>query len=58
MGKASEAEPLYQRALQILTDRLDPRHPKVLACAKNYAGLLRSIGRDTDAGDIEGRYGL
>ena len=45
-----------ERALEIFALRLDARHPKIVACANNYAGFLRAAGRDGEAGAIEGQY--
>ena len=37
MGRFSEAEPLYTRALEITEKALGPEHPKVAVCLKNLA---------------------
>jgi hypothetical protein len=57
-GRGAEAESLFQRALQTFTSRLDDHHPKVRGCAENLAGLLRELGRDSDARALESRFGL
>jgi len=38
-GKYTEAEPLYERALKIYEDSLDPSHPRVCETLKNMALL-------------------
>ena len=42
VGRGVEAEPLFERALRIFVARLVPGHPKIVACAGNYAALLHA----------------
>jgi Tetratricopeptide repeat len=52
-GRQHRAEPLYQRALAIFETRLDPMHPKVVTCLRNYAQLLRETQRRAEALALE-----
>lgn len=47
--KYADAEALYVRALDVFRKTLDADHPKLATCLENYAGLLRKIGRRTEA---------
>jgi tetratricopeptide (TPR) repeat protein len=51
----AEAEPFYQRALAIWEKTLGPDHPNVATNLGNYAALLRKIGRDEGAAEMEAR---
>jgi tetratricopeptide (TPR) repeat protein len=53
--KYAEAEPLYQRTLGILEKALGPEHPNVAQALENYAFLLRQIGRESEAAEMEAR---
>jgi hypothetical protein len=52
-GRPDEAEELYCRALSILDGRVEPDHPNLLLTRRNYAKLLRSLGRDDEAEAID-----
>jgi hypothetical protein len=45
-------------ALRTFTAALAPGHPKIRACAENYAGLLRDQGRGAAARALEAEHGL
>jgi tetratricopeptide (TPR) repeat protein len=53
-GAPGEAEELYRRALAAL-ETVEPDHPNRLLTLRNYAKLLRSLGREEDAVAIEGK---
>ncbi len=55
-GKDAEAEPLYQRALHIREQALGPDHPYTREVVRNYADLLRKMGRETEASELEARF--
>jgi hypothetical protein len=57
-GRPREAEPLYASALRTFAAALAPGHPKIRACAENYAGLLRDQGRGAAARALESKHGL
>ncbi len=52
-NKYAEAEPLYQRALHIWEQALGPDHPYTREVVRNYADLLRKMGRETEASELE-----
>ena len=54
-SKYAEAEPLYRRALFVLTKALGPDHPNVATTLENYAVLLRKMDRDNEAEKMEAR---
>ena len=54
-GKYAEAEPLYKRALAILTKAMGPDHPNVAMFLGNYAVLLRKMDREAEAAKMETR---
>ncbi len=54
-GSYAEAEPLYQRALEIDEKALGPEHPDVATSLENYASLLRETGRADEAAEMETR---
>lgn len=41
--RCDEAEALYRRALAIFRSSLDPTHPKIDLCERNYAELRREL---------------
>jgi tetratricopeptide (TPR) repeat protein len=55
-GKYAEAEPLYQRALRIREQALGPDHPRTREVVWNYAILLRKMGRESEATQLEARF--
>ncbi len=50
-----QAEPLYQRALLVLTRAVGPEHPGVATMLENYALMLRVLNRDAEADTMEAR---
>jgi len=48
-----EAELLYQRALSIREKMMGKNNPKVISTERCYAGLLRKMGRDEEAAQLE-----
>ena len=54
-GNYAQAEPLYRRALAILTKAVGPEHPNVATMLGNYADLLRKMDRDSEAEKMEAR---
>ena len=52
-GKYSEAEPLYLHALQIYEQQLGRDHPMAHKIRRNYILLLRTLGRDDKATELE-----
>ena len=55
MGKYAEAKPLYERSLAMDEKILGPEHPALAESLKNYAELLRKMGRDDEAAKMEAR---
>ena len=55
LGDASEAEPLYQRALAIQENALGLEHPDVATNLENYAALFRATGRIAEAAEMDAR---
>jgi tetratricopeptide (TPR) repeat protein len=53
--KDKEAEPLYQRALTIYEHALGLDHPDTQSAREGYASLLRAMGREAEAIDVEKR---
>ena len=52
-SKYEQAEPLYRRALAIYEKALGLQHPDTQQVRQNYASLLRAIGRDAEAKQLE-----
>lgn len=48
-GKYAKAEPLFKQALAIDEKALGPEHPDVAMMAENLAGVLRKLGRESEA---------
>jgi len=44
-GDLEQASSLFRRALDILETTLDPDHPKVAACRKNFEELQRGTSK-------------
>ena len=44
-----------KRALSIKERTFDPGHPSLVTGLKNYASMLRSLGRADEAGEFEAR---
>jgi hypothetical protein len=55
--KYEEAEPLYERALDIHEKALGPEHPDTITVLENYAALLRKMSREDEADELEARWG-
>jgi tetratricopeptide (TPR) repeat protein len=53
--KYAEAEPLFQRALQIQEQKLGADHPDLIVTLQAYAILLERTGRKADAKKLETR---
>jgi hypothetical protein len=47
---------LYQRALRIREQTLGPDHPLTREVVRNYADLLRKMGREPEATQLEARF--
>lgn len=56
-GKLAQAEPLYGRVLAIREKALGPAHPALVVTLDAYAGVLRGLGRETEAAGLEARAG-
>ncbi|MBZ0184830.1 MAG: tetratricopeptide repeat protein [Candidatus Obscuribacterales bacterium] len=54
-GRLSEAEPLYQRALQVKEKALGPFHKDLMVILENYATLLKVSNRENEAAKLERR---
>ncbi len=53
----AEAEAFYRRALAIWEQALGPDHPTVKETLRGFAKLLRVLGRDDEAAQLEARAG-
>ncbi|MBI3933097.1 MAG: tetratricopeptide repeat protein [Acidobacteria bacterium] len=56
-GKYAEAEPLYERLLAVTVKGQGPEGPSVPSVLETYAVLLRQMGRDDEAKQMEVRAG-
>ena len=54
-GKCQEAEPLYQRALDIKKKIGGHFHKDLVMILENYAKLLRAMGRESEAAKLDGQ---
>ncbi len=54
-GRYAEAEPLYERALEIYEKALGSAHPKVAIVLENMAVFYKQIGRMDEAKSLEER---
>ena len=54
-GNLEAAEPLLKRSLEIKEKNYDPGHPSLVTGLKNYASVLRALGRDDEAAPYESR---
>ncbi len=50
-----EAEPFYQRALAIFEKVLGPDHPRIARTLEDYAGILQSMNRPSEATALKAR---
>ena len=48
-SKAAEAQPRFERALELYESTLGPTHPDVLVVRDGYAKFLRDSGRNDEA---------
>jgi hypothetical protein len=53
--KYSQAEPLFQRAMEIWEKTTGFADPHAAACAENYAEMLRRSKRSREAAMVEAR---
>jgi len=54
-GRYAEAEPLLRRALAIMEKQIGPEHPTVARGLVDYAALLRELGREAEAAEMDAR---
>ena len=54
-GNYDAAEPLYREALAIFEKTLPPDHPRIQKTREKYASLLRAVGQDAEAEELEAR---
>jgi tetratricopeptide (TPR) repeat protein len=52
-GKYAEAEPLYQRAIQVKEKSVGPLHKEMVPVLENYAKMLRAAGRVSEAEKLD-----
>ncbi len=57
-GEYARAEPLYQQALAIMQKTLGPEHPDTARVLWWYADLLKKLGREDEASELERRFNL
>jgi tetratricopeptide (TPR) repeat protein len=48
-GKFTECEPLLERSLKLRQEKLGPDHADIADTLRDYAKLLRKLGRNADA---------
>jgi hypothetical protein len=54
-GDYDAAEPLYRESVDIFEKTLPPNHPHIHASLSRLASLLREMGRDAEAEELETR---
>jgi tetratricopeptide (TPR) repeat protein len=54
-GRYDDAEPFYRRSLEVWERSLEPDHPESFDSLAGYAALLRDLGRDAEAAELEAR---
>ncbi len=54
-GRFAEAEPLLRRALVIMRKQLGAEHPTVAGGLMDHAAILRDLGRESEAAQMEAR---
>ena len=54
-GKLPESEALYKRSLALREQTYGASDPRVAASLRNYALLLRNMGKTTDADSMDAR---
>jgi tetratricopeptide (TPR) repeat protein/DNA-binding transcriptional regulator YiaG len=57
-GEYARAEPLYQKALAIMQKTLGPEHPDTARVLWWYADLIKKLGREDEASELERRFNL
>lgn len=55
LGRLEEAEGFFRRSLELQEARIGPRHPRVAEVLDDYASLLREMGREGEAEELEDR---
>jgi tetratricopeptide (TPR) repeat protein len=55
LGRHGEAGQYFGRALPILEATCGTEHPNTIACRVSFGALLRELGREAEADQIEGR---
>jgi hypothetical protein len=55
-ARYDEAETFYQHSLRIWEQALGPNHPYTLEVVRNYARLLREMGREAEASELEAHF--
>jgi hypothetical protein len=55
-GKLKKAEPLFRRTLGVRDRLLGPTHPETLVALKDYGALLRKVGREKEAKDLDAKF--
>lgn len=55
LEKYKDAEPIMKRAIMISEKVFGPNHPLTQAVRKDYAVLLRKVGREQEARQLEGK---
>ena len=48
-AKFSECEPLLERSLKLRQSKLGPEHPETADSLRDYARVLKKLGRDSEA---------
>ena len=55
-ARYAEAEAFYQQSLRIREQALGSEHPFTREVVQNYAMLLRKMGREDEASELEARF--
>ena len=55
LSKQAQAEPLYQRSLEMVEKAFGPAHPKVVRRLRSLAELYRAQGRSDEAARLDSR---
>jgi hypothetical protein len=55
-ARYAEAEVFFQQSLRIREQALGPDHPRTRNVMLNYAKLLRKLGREAEADELEARF--
>lgn len=54
-GKFPQAEPMYQRAIEVCSRVKGPLSPEMVPILENYAKMLRAAGREAEAQKTEAK---